>query len=147
MENQKWIARTKFTSGGKVYHCGCEIPAEALGRNARALERAGVIWNAPAHQPVAGLKPIDLPEQPPAPKKKPKLAKIMVRLRDPVASWTETFRGAREHFDNDSDTMDWLLSHAEARELNKLATKVACAEEKVRRGGRLQSITPNMVGL
>jgi hypothetical protein len=144
IEGRVWVARRRLIAQGKAYHAGTVVPASALGRNARELERTGYVWNAPAHQPVAGLKPVDLPEPPPAPAKKPKLR--LVRLNDPVASWRESYREAQKHFPSAADAMDFLMAHEEARSLYKLATATAVAREKARLRGAMQSVTPDMVG-
>jgi hypothetical protein len=145
IEGRVWVARRRLIAQGKAYHAGTVVPASALGRNARELERTGYVWNAPAHQPVAGLKPVDLPPPPPPAPKKPKLK--IIRLRDVVDSWHATFKEARQSFSCDADCMDYLLTFPECREIFKAATATAVAREKAKhKGAGPQSVVPNSVG-
>jgi hypothetical protein len=143
-ESEKWIARRRLIAGGKAFHAGTEVPASALGRNARELERTGYVWRAPAHQPVAGLQPVDLPP-PPKPKKKPMFG-LVTKYDSPVQNWKATFERAVKLFDGDAaKARDWMDSHPEARALYLLACRVGCAEEAAKRG--VVSVSPDMIGL
>jgi hypothetical protein len=144
-EGSKWIARRRLIAGGKAYRAGTVVPSSALGRNARELERTGYVWLAPTNQPVAGLKPVDLPPPPEPPAKRPKLK--IIRLSHPPDTWAESFRENRKNFSNDADTMNFMLSHQEGRDIYKLAVQIAVAEAKAKYKGARQSITPNMVGM
>jgi hypothetical protein len=146
IEGRVWVARRRLIAQGKAYHAGTVVPASALGRNARELERTGYVWNAPAHQPVAGLKPVDLPPAAPPPAKKPKLAKCIVRLSDPISSVRESFREARKSFTSDPDCWDYLLTSEEFRSMYKMAVAHAVAAKKAEYKGAMQSITPDMCG-
>jgi hypothetical protein len=140
----KLIARRRLVALGKIYNAGACVPESAVRANRRVLLRTHYLEEVPESRQTV-VEPVDLPPPPPPPAKRPKLK--IIRLRDAVDSWFETFREARKHFANDADTTDFLMSHEEARELNKLATATAVAREKAKYKGQRQSITPDMVGM
>jgi hypothetical protein len=146
-EGWKLVARRRITAD-KIYNAGCEIPVASVSQpQLRAMLNSGLVVWLPPSQPIAAT-PVDLPAPPPAPKKKPRnVGKVIVMHPDPVQRWHLTRLEARKFFDTDSATDDYLMSHPETREIYKLAAKVGVAEAKAKYKGRLQSISPNEIGL
>jgi hypothetical protein len=139
----KLISLRQFVAFGKVYNPGATVPEEAVRARRAVLIRTRFIEEVSESQPTV-VQAVDLPPAAPPPAKRPKLK--IIRLRDPVDSWFETFKEARKHFSCDADTTDFLESFPETRELKKLAAALACSREKARLKGAMQSVTPDMVG-
>lgn len=139
----KLIARRRLLALGRVYNAGAAVPEEAVRANRRVLLRTHYLEEVPESQPTI-VQAVDLPSPPPP--KRPKLAKCIVRLSDPVSSVRESFRETRKSFTCDADTWDFLLSHDEFRQIYKMAVQTAVAEKKAAYKGARQSVTPDMVG-
>jgi hypothetical protein len=141
------VARRRITAD-KIYNAGCAIDPAKLGQQQlQAMLRTGLCVWLPPNQPTVAA-PVDLPEPPAPPAKRPRsFAKVAVMHPDLVTRWHLTFAETRKHFETDAAAMDWLMGHQEARDLYKLACKVGVAEAKAKYKGKLQSISPNEVGL
>jgi hypothetical protein len=99
-----------------------------------------VAWAPPGS---ARTQPRDLPT-PGAPKPKPVVQ--IVEDRDPVTSWKLTKEAMTRLCDgNAAQAEDLLMMNPAARDLYRLAVKLACAAEAKRRN--LISVSPNEVRL
>jgi hypothetical protein len=141
----KLIARRRFVAFGRLFNAGAVVPEESVRARRSVLIRNHYLEEVSESQQTV-VQPVDLPPAAPPPPKKPKLAKCIVRLSDPVSSVRETFRETRKHFPNEADTWDFLLTSEEFRSMYKLAVASAVSAEKAKYKGQRQSITPDMVG-
>jgi hypothetical protein len=139
----KLIARRRFRAD-RDYNAGAVVPEEAVGNRRAVLLRTHVLQEVPEAQ-VTVVQAVDLPEQPPPPKR-PKVAKCIVRLPDPVSAVRESVKEARKYFANDSDALLFLQTSTEFCEIYKRAVALAVAAAKAKHKGAMQSVTPDMVG-
>jgi hypothetical protein len=140
----KLIARRQYRAD-RIYPAGSAVPEAAVGNRRAVLLRTHVLQEVPASQKVV-VQPVDLPAPPPPPPKRPKVAKCIVRLADPIASVRESLKEARKFFANDSDALLFLQTSSEFCQIYKLAVQLAVAEKKAKHKGAMQSVTPDMVG-
>jgi acetoacetate decarboxylase len=129
--NWQLVAKRQVTAGGKAYPCGAIVPVDALGRNLQAmLDARFLVWSPPSNQPRAAAR--ELPTQPKA-KPHPRV-EIMGDGIDAVADWKLTKQRMTERCGGNSAlALDLLMSDVRARELFKIATRIATAAEAKKR--------------